>query len=81
MDKHQIPSTKFQISSNHRTSKSQTRLFWSFEIGASNLFGIWNLGFGIWNELLKSVSKPATFFGIKEVDSERWTLFLNAPIA
>jgi hypothetical protein len=45
--KHQIPSTKFQTSSNVQNPKSQTRQFGSLELEVWNLFGIWNLKFGI----------------------------------
>jgi hypothetical protein len=44
--KHQMTSAKLQIISNQPNSKSQ-KLFRSFGIGAWNLFGICNLGFGI----------------------------------
>jgi hypothetical protein len=45
--KHQIPSTKYQISSNDQNSKIQTKSFRSFGFEVWNLFGICNLGFGI----------------------------------
>jgi len=45
-------STKSQASKKQtifktRNSKFQTKSFWSFEIGASNLFGMWDLEIGI----------------------------------
>ena len=45
--KFQIPSTKFQINHNYPNSKLETELFWSFGIGAWNLFEICNLEIGI----------------------------------
>jgi len=45
--KHQIPSTKFQIDSNGRNSKFETGLSGSLDIGFWDLFGIWDLEFGI----------------------------------
>jgi hypothetical protein len=43
------PSTKFQISNKLQSSKFkiQQSPFWSFDIGAWDLFGIWDLEFGI----------------------------------
>ncbi len=55
--KHQITNTKLQTNSNYQISKFQTRSFWSLEIGICNLFGIWDLGFEIWNARHKSKSK------------------------
>jgi hypothetical protein len=59
-EKHQFPSTKFQINSNDRNSRSQIPSpppsplrgegggeGWSLEIGVLNLFGIWDSSFGI----------------------------------
>ena len=40
-----MTSTKFQISSKLQNSKIQTKSFRNFEIGAWDLFGIWNLEF------------------------------------
>jgi hypothetical protein len=51
MDKHQIPSIKFQINLNNRNSKHPERAFGSFGIDAWNLFGIWDLEFGILNKV------------------------------
>jgi hypothetical protein len=45
LDKYQIPSTKFQISTNFRNSKENH--FGSLETGDWNLSGIWNLFIGI----------------------------------
>jgi hypothetical protein len=45
--KHQMTSTKHQINSNDQNSKFQAKLFGSFGIEILDLFGIWNLGFGI----------------------------------
>jgi hypothetical protein len=42
-----MTSTKHQINSNHQNSKFQTESFGSFEIEAWDLFGIWDLEFGI----------------------------------
>jgi hypothetical protein len=43
-----MTSTKFQIISNVPNSKFETKKwFWSLGIGILELFGIWNLGFGI----------------------------------
>jgi fibronectin type 3 domain-containing protein len=39
----------------------QTRSFWSLEIGICNLFGIWDLEFGIWNAKHKSKTKIIPF--------------------
>jgi hypothetical protein len=47
MDKRQIPSTKFQINSNGRNSKSSSKFFGSFGFGVWDLFEIWSLEFGI----------------------------------
>jgi hypothetical protein len=47
--KRQISSTKLQTSSNGQSLKFQTKSLWSFGIGTWNLFGIWNLSFGICN--------------------------------
>jgi hypothetical protein len=38
----QAPNTKHQI-----PNKFQTELFWSFEIGIWDLFGVWDLDIGI----------------------------------
>jgi len=46
-NKHQIPSTKFQISTKFQCSKFQTYKFRSLEFEIWDLFGIWNLRFGI----------------------------------
>ncbi len=47
IDKHQMTSTKSQINFNNKNLNIQSRLgHWIFEIW--NLFGFWNLGFGIW---------------------------------
>jgi len=55
--KHQITNTKFQTNSNYQISKFQTRSFWSLEIGICDLFGIWDLEFGIWNAKHRSKAK------------------------
>ncbi len=47
-DKHEMTRTKFQIGSNLQNSKIQTKSFLNFEIGAWDLFGIWDLEFGVW---------------------------------
>ena len=47
LGKFQIPSAKFQINLNGPNSKLQAESFWSFDIGAWKLFGIWDLEFGI----------------------------------
>jgi hypothetical protein len=44
MGKHQIPSTKIQISANYQVMKSQTGAYCTF--GDSLLFGICDLKFG-----------------------------------
>jgi hypothetical protein len=46
--KFQIPSTKFQTSTNVQNTNAPNRLIiWNFDIGIWDLFGIWILGFGI----------------------------------
>jgi hypothetical protein len=49
MGKHQTTSIKSQIIFNDQNSKLQSKLncFGHSEIGDWNLFGIWNLEFGI----------------------------------
>jgi hypothetical protein len=47
MDKHQKPSTKYQINFNGQNSKSQAKSFWSLGVGIWNLFVICDLSFGI----------------------------------
>jgi hypothetical protein len=46
-NKHQASSTKFQISFKSQFSKFQTASFVHWKFGHWDLFGIWNLGFGI----------------------------------
>jgi len=59
--KHQNPSTKFQINSNDVNSKFQTASFESLRVGFYNLFGIWDLEFGIWDAKHKSKAKIIPF--------------------
>jgi fibronectin type 3 domain-containing protein len=47
--KHQNPRTKFQINSNGENSKFRTESFDSLRVGICSLFGVWDLGFGIWD--------------------------------
>jgi hypothetical protein len=42
-------STKYQVNSNKQTFKYQTRSFRSLDIGAWELFGIWDLEIGVLN--------------------------------
>ncbi len=57
--KHQITSTKHQISSNRQISIFPKKPLLSLEIGA--LFGIWILGLGIWNTTHRSKVKIIPF--------------------
>ena len=59
--KHQNPSTKFQINFNDVNSKFQTASFGSMRVGFCNLFGIWDLEFGIWDAKQKSKAKIIPF--------------------
>ena len=45
--KHQMTCIKYQINPNDQNSKLQTESFGSFEIEVWDLFGIWDLEFGI----------------------------------
>jgi hypothetical protein len=42
-----MTSTKFQANSNLQNSKLQTKSFQNSAIGAWDLFGVWDLGFGV----------------------------------
>jgi hypothetical protein len=44
---HQIPSAKYQTSSNEKNSKSQTKRFWPFVPENWDLFVTWDLIIGI----------------------------------
>ena len=59
--KHQNPSTNFQINSNDGNSKFQRASLESLRVGICNLFGIWDLGFEIWDAKSKSKAKIIPF--------------------
>ncbi|MFB3885654.1 MAG: fibronectin type III domain-containing protein [Thermodesulfobacteriota bacterium] len=59
--KRQIPSAKLQTNSNDQISEFQTGPFGSVNIGTCDLFGIWDLGFGIWNTRHKWKAKITPF--------------------
>jgi hypothetical protein len=44
----EIPSTKFQISSNVQNTKFPNKKAWNLDIRIWKLFGIWNLDIGIY---------------------------------
>jgi fibronectin type 3 domain-containing protein len=59
--KHQNSSTQSQINSKDGNFKFETTSLASLRIGACNLFGAWNLGFGIRDATYKSNAKIIPF--------------------